>query len=530
MIKTKSHKQTTYAQFKEVNGLKSIRKAKTAIVDLEIEILNRRFINQREKDIYLCYVQKIISYVFNSNMIVNIAHRNHHGKSASLFIPKHWERSFETEQLPVSRYLSRIKWMSFVAFLITRSTGKAFLDFIAREDFTLNKLILDQRLKNKEVIMFNPKFPEGNIFMGEPALDFTNWYCQKFMSKKELTFLSFNSKVKRTKLIASNNKKIQTFQLENFGFGIKFYDKIKLLNYSLRLLLAGLVNLLKANPSILVNYHELIFAKRITFIPTNELPNVIIFSDNHGILKPYWVNSFNDSETTVEYFFFSSYDSPTKYEDEDPRQDFWRLNSWPNIYCVDGYQCEFICSNLFAKSQKVVEIGFPYFTDSNENLAISGKPSIALFDFEPRLNHFSASTLSEFGFNTYEFNQLFISGVYEIACELGFVVLHKPKRYKTLELRTAKYQTFLNNLDPETYFSLSPSTSPARLIMNSSCTIAMPITSPGIIAPTLSKESIFFDPYGKIDPKDRAMRGIDIAQDTNELKKFLEEIKYKIFR
>jgi hypothetical protein len=529
MIKTKSHKQTTYAQFKEVNGLKSIRKAKTAIVDLEIEILNRRFINQREKDIYLCYVQKIISYVFNSNMIVNIAHRNHHGKSASLFIPKHWERSFETEQLPVSRYLSRIKWMSFVAFLITRSTGKAFLDFIAREDFTLNKLILDQRLKNKEVIMFNPKFPEGNIFMGEPALDFTNWYCQKFMSKKELTFLSFNSKDKWTKRITSNSEKVQTIQLKDFRFGIKIYDKIKLLIYSLRLFLTGLLNLLKADPSVLISYHELVFAKRITFIPANELPNVIIFSDSDGILKPYWVNAFNDRETIVRYFFFSSYDSPTRHKDEDPRQDFWKLNSWPEIYCVDGYQFEFISANLFTKSQKVVDIGFPYFTDSDENLNKSNKPSIALFDFEPRPNYFGISTLSEFGFNSHEFNQLFISGVYEIACELGFVVLHKPKRGKTLELRTSKYQAFLNNLDPETYFSLAPSTSPARLIMNSSCTIAMPITSPGIIALTLRKKSLFFDPYGGIDPKDPALRGVRLAKNTNELKEFLQDIKYKMF-
>ena len=529
MIKTMSHKQTIYARFKEIDGLKSIRKIKTAIVDLEIEILNGSSKNQIEKDIYLCYVQKIISYVFNSNMVVNIAHRNHHGKSVSLFIPKHWERIFETERIPVSRFLSRIKWISFVVLLIVRSIGKTFLQFIAREDFTLNKFILEQRLKNKEVVMINPKFPEGNIFMGEPALDFTNWYCQKFMREKDITFLSFNSKNRRTRLIEANNRKIQTVQLKDFRFGIKIYDKIKLLNYSLRLFLTGLLNLLKANPSILISFHELIFAKRITFIPTSELPNVIIFSDSQGILKPCWVNTFNDREAIVKYFFFSSYDSPTRHEDEDPRQDFWKLNSWPNIYCVDGYQFEFISANLFTKSQKVVDIGFPYFTDSHENLNKSNKPSIALFDFEPGPNHFGTSTLNEFGFNTHEFNELFISGVYEIACELDFVVLHKPKRDKTLELRPSKYQAFLNDLNPDRYFSLAPSTSPARLIMNTSCTIAMPITSPGIIALTLRKKSLFFDPYGGIDPKDQALRGVRLAKNTNELREFLKEIKYKMF-
>lgn len=527
MIKTQFHKQTTYSNFKKSGGLKKIRKAKTAIVDLEIEILKKGFKSQFEKDVYLSYVQKIISYVFNSNMTVDIAHQNFHGKKVALFIPKHWARNFQNELLPINFLLSRIKWMSLVSILIIRSLGQAVFNLVTREDFTLNKLILDQRVNNKEIIMLNSKFPEGNAFMGEPALDFASWYCQKFMRDKDISFLSFNSKY-QVNIIEANKRKIECIQFKDFQLGIKFFNKLKLINYSLMLMLTGLLNLARGNPSTLVNYNELILAKRIKFVPRNELPHAIIFSDNHGILKPFWVNSLSESDTIVKYFFFSSYDSPTKYVDEDPRQDFWKLNSWPNIYCVDKYQSDFISNNLFSESQKVETFGFPYFTDSKESLIKSDKPSIALFDFEPVINNFGISTLSEYQFNSYDYNELFISGVHDIARELGFVVLHKPKRPKTIEIRSEKYQKFLAALDPNIYFSIEPSTSPARLIKNTNCTIAMPITSPGIIARTLCKESVFFDPYGAISPSDPALRRICLVKDILQLQEFLHGIKDKI--
>jgi polysaccharide biosynthesis PFTS motif protein len=527
MITTKTHKQITYSNFTKIGGLKRIRKAKTAIVDLEIEILKKSFKSEFERDNYLSFVQKIISYTFNSKMVVNIAHQNYHGKKTGLFIPKHWQASFQNESITISYLTSRLKWISLVSALITRSLSQAFLCLITRENFTLNKIILNQRINNKETVVLNPKFPKGNIFMGEPALDFTNWYCQKFMREKDVTFLSFDSK-HQISLASANNKQIECIQLETFQFGIRFINKLRLIAYSFMLLLKGLLNLFRADASILVNYNELILAKRLTYVPSNELPDAVIFSDNHGILKPYWVNSFNGTETVVKYFFFSSYDSPTRYEDENPRQDFWKLNSWPNIYCVDRFQRDFIIGGLFSETQKVEIVGFPYFTDSQEDLIKSNKPSIALFDFEPGINHFGSSTLSEFQFNTYEFNELFISSVCSVAGDLGFIVLHKPKRQNTIKNRPKKYQTFLDALNSDVYKSISPSTSPARLIMNTNCTIAMPITSPGIIAGTLGKKSVFFDPYGVIDEKDEALRGVSLAKNTHQLKEFLERINDKM--
>jgi polysaccharide biosynthesis PFTS motif protein len=343
------------------------------------------------------------------------------------------------------------------------------------------------------------------------------------MKEKEIVFISFNRNPKD--LQTSNpGQGFYWSEFKKFQIGIKFSNKIQLFFYALNLLFIGCFNLCRSNPSILVNFDDLIFAKRLAYVSKSELPDSLVFSDSHGVLMPYWINTLNRADHLIQYIFFSSYDSPTIYPDEDPRLDFWKLNSWPQIYCVDAYQKTFIKNNMFSKSQNVSEIGFPYFTDSTFNFPRSTKPKIALFDFEPGLNHFGISTLSELGFNSYETNKLFISGIYKVASELGFMIFHKPKRANVLNYRDTDYREFIKNLSSEFYFSIPPETSPARLILETDCTICMPISSPGFIALTMRKKSLYYDPLGVINLNDPALRDAPLARSHEEIKTFLNQV------
>lgn len=105
------------------------------------------------------------------------------------------------------------------------------------------------------------------------------------------------------------------------------------------------------------------------------------------------------------------------------------------------------------------------------------------------------------------------------------IVLHKPKRRSVLENRTSQYRDFIETLDPRYYISLPPEVSPSRLILNSDCTIAMPITTPSLIANYLGKDSMYFDPLKKIRKYDPALRNVPLINDAMELKNILSDMK-----
>jgi polysaccharide biosynthesis PFTS motif protein len=523
MINLNPTKVLSYHEFVKSGGLRKLRRAKQSVIDLEIDKLRSLDSNSFEQKNYLCYVQKIVSYAFNSNLTLNIAFRNKTRAKANLPVPQHWLKGFQDNSIAIDNLGSRVKWVGFIFLLILKAFWSTLRTNFTFESFKLNKFICNQKNNNKEVVLVNPKFPKGNLFRGAPSFDFASWYCNCFMKEKEIVFISFDRSPKDVQT-SIRGQGFFWSEFTRFQIGIKFSNKIQLLFYAIKLFFVGCFNLFRSNPSILVNFDDLIFAKRLSYVSKNELPDSFVFSDSHGVLMPYWINTLNRADHLIQYIFFSSYDSPTKYSDEDPRLDFWKLNSWPQIYCVDDYQKTFITNNMFSKSQNVIEIGFPDFTDSTFNFPKSTKPKIALFDFEPGLNHFGISTLSEFGFNSYETNKLFISGIYKVASELGFMIFHKPKRANVLNNRDTEYRKFIENLSSEWYFSIPPETSPARLILETECTICMPISSPGLIALKMAKKSLYYDPLGVINRHDPALRGAQLAKTHEEIKTFLNEV------
>jgi polysaccharide biosynthesis PFTS motif protein len=359
-------------------------------------------------------------------------------------------------------------------------------------------------------------------------MDFGNWYSSQTEQGVQLTFIYFSSN-NESKVIKYGKRDVFCKNFAKFDFGISGKSKITLILYSIGLLIKSIRELCTGKCESFVCFYELILSKRYSIVQKNELPDKLLFSDSHGVLMPIWVNQLMKLGVTVDYLFFSSYDSPTLYYEEDPRQDFWKLNSWPNLICVDQYQSDFIKKNLMYSDQNVEVKGFPYFNDNNYVFNDSDRFVISLFDFEPSEGLLGLSTISECGYNSFQVNEKFLSTIYFIAQELDALILHKPKRKSTLENRSHEYVRFINGLDPFFYKSLPPEVSPARLILNSDCTISMPITTPGLIAKKYGRNSIFFDPSGKISQDDPALRKTLFTNDSIKLMKILKNFKNNRF-
>jgi len=505
-------------------GLKRIRSTKQSIIQMELNSLQGVDWNRDATAKRIALIQKKVSYLFNSKMYKQIAIKNFEGKKSSLLIPPSWNKYFLFNSFETNRLFSLIKWVFFLTLLIGKSVLQGLSNALKVENISLNEFIVNQKANKRKVIVLNPKFPKGNLFNGNESFDFGNWYLKGTSLNVQHSFIYFSSE-KISEEIKYGSRDITCSSFKKFDFGISYKQKIQLILFSIQLLISGLFLLLKGKSEILVGYYELIVARRFLLVPRIELPDKVIFSDNHGVLMPIWVNQLMELGVSVDYLFFSSYDSPTTYDSEDPRQDFWKLNSWPNVVCVDQYQADFISENLIYKDQNVEIGGFPFFNDCNFIIPSSDRFIISIFDFEPGKDHLGISTISECGYNTFKVNEEFISHIYKIAQELDAIIYHKPKRRSVLENRSSEYRKFIAALDPRYYLSLPPEVSPARLILDSNCTISMPITTPSLIAKSYGKNSLYFDPLGVIKRDDPALRQIPLANNPIDLQNIINSMK-----
>jgi len=479
---------------------------------MELNSLGKIDLDRNTKEKELGFIQKKISYLFNSRMYAEIAVNNYRNKKNALLIPPNWYRHFSLHSFEINRFISRIKWAVFIILLTGKSVFQGLQNAFKIENYSLNKFIANNKTDANEIIILNSKFPPGNLFNGKTSLDFGGWCLEQVKPDAQLIFVYFSSESKNYE-VNYNERSLKCISFKKFDFGISYKRKFKLTIYAIKLLIKGLLLFMVGKFETIVGYLELIIAKRFSLVCENELPDKIVFSDNHGVLMPIWVNQLMKSGVQVDYIFFSSYDSPTLYDTEDPRQDFWKLNSWPKIICVDQYQADFMNKNLLYKDQKVEIGGFPPFSDCDLNIPVFDRFTISLFDFEPGKDHFGISTISECGYNTFKVNENFISVVYEIAQELNAIILHKPKRRSTLLNRSKEYNQFIESLDSQHYISLAPEVSVARLILETNCTVSMPITTPSLLANYYGKKSLYFDPLGKVRQNDPSLRSVELASD-----------------
>jgi polysaccharide biosynthesis PFTS motif protein len=523
MTKLKIRPETFFQKFIDQGGLRKIRNVKQLVIDLELRSFRKLNGNKFDSQIELAYIQKKISYLFNSKMYIKIVESSRNNRKCSLIIPSKWNASFNSQSIRINSFISSLKWVTFISLVIIKSITDGFINILKREDYKLNEFIVAEKSKGIQTVLLNSKFPIGEIFNGEPAIDFGNWYSSLNPRNSTISFIYF-AKPSIEKKVVYHGKSITCKSFKSFNFGISFFSKIQLSIYAFKLLFQGILQSLGGNMATLVGYNELIFSKRLSFVQLNELPEKVLFSDNHGILMPIWVNQLVNSKVSVEYLFFSSYDSPSLHKDEDPRQDFWQLNSWPKMICVDQFQAEFMKKNIVYGNQVIEVGGFPYFSDNRDEIPSVKSFTISVFDFEPGINTIGISTISECGYNDHTINERFIFEIYRIALELNLVIFHKPKRRATLEGRTSRYKMFIDNLDSNHYIQVAPEVSPARIVQETNVTIGMPITTPGILANSYGHKAIFFDPLGKVMKKDPALRGIVVASNAIELKALLSDL------
>jgi polysaccharide biosynthesis PFTS motif protein len=508
-------KGNIYDQFVNSNQLHKFRAAKVHACSTLLEQINQNKITGTEYLISIYSAQQIISYRFNSQMVVKLASSKVNSKKARIAIPKILLDSFRSNSFNISSMSILINYF-YDFILILRSFSLAAINLFDLKNSKLNNIIKEKKSEGYTVVILNPSFPKGDIFSEESEFNFINWHSKR--SKNKICYIHFDKNFKQGE-IRYKNQKVSIIYVAKLKFTNGIANKIKIFKNCVVLVINSGFKIPGKFISVFKIIDQIILSEQIRVTSQNSLPDIIIFSDSYGILKPYWTNTLQEQNVKIQYYFFSSYDSPTVINDEDPRLDFWKLNTWPEIYCVDDYQASFINFHKVSRNQKVQIVGFPDFSDFPIQFAnLDSRFKMLVFDYEPTVGHFGYSSINDCGYYTYASNLLFIKLLYELAKELNIEMMHKPKRLYLDNQRDSNYLTYLKSLDSNFYKSIDPRVSPRKIIKISDIVVSKPLTSTAFIAKELSKESVYFDPIGKVSQQDPALRGVPVLNDINRLR------------
>ena len=142
------------------------------------------------------------------------------------------------------------------------------------------------------------------------------------------------------------------------------------------------------------------------------------------------------------------------------------------------------------------------------------------FSYLSVISLYTLGTLNQIGWYKAEIAIEYLSTVLEVASDLDILVLYKFKRMREENIRnkthwnailklTAHYQDIILKIDD--------SVSSERVILASTVTVSKPLSTTALIAKSVSKPSLYYDPTKKISRFDPALRGIPILNNKQDL-------------
>ena len=462
------------------------------------------------------FVQRCVSYVFDSNFVETYALSKMNGRSGVHPIPPEWFQILESCGFKINKIFSRFMWK----LSLYKKGSKSFVGILQQLfNFERSEFTIDQNKDVSQTCIWSNSINTKYLQSDQVNLyTFKNWLEMKSpISGKLITPHHTHSSSKKT----SDNSIDQSFQIGSIqilkGLRPKYFSDL------LAILLIGTVKSILGKPELLSLGHDLALALRIHASDKQDLPDYIFFTESDGIIKPLWANAAEERGASVIVVFFSACDSPMLRNESSPSFEIYNCSSWREFWVVDETQRTLLESKIGVGNANYVIVGFPWRTDENIQIENSSKKLIAIFDYENIEGFYTFSTLNDVGYCGSEKEITFLNDILEISQLFDIGIIHKPKREISSMKRSQSYRDTLNRLEEKSsYRRISADVSPNQLIDLADYVISLPVTSTAIIAKNAGKNSIYYDPVGLLDPSDVCFRDVLLVQSRESLKKWFE--------
>jgi len=279
--------------------------------------------------------------------------------------------------------------------------------------------------------------------------------------------------------------------------------------------------------NLILNLNEIMKAKflsdNIDYIKLHS----VVFNNSIGSIKPLWSIVLEENFVKINYCFYACYAEPLDLDGNLPIDGFWKLANWKNIYVVDQYQKLQLEDQIIFNSTIIVPSVIPWWTDNSLILPIFKKKAICLFDTILHSNLYSLGTLNQIGWYKAEIAIEYLSTVLEVARDLDALVLYKFKRMREVSIKNKTHWNAILKLTADykdIIVKIDDSVSSERLILASTVTVSKPLSTTALIAKSVSKPSLYYDPTKKISRFDPALRGIPILNNKQDLLDTLKHI------
>ena len=287
--------------------------------------------------------------------------------------------------------------------------------------------------------------------------------------------------------------------------------------------MTALVSLLRGRwwDALLLNQAAL--RAQVALSPADSLAREYFFHNSGWLYRPLWTYELDSKQSRATLYFYSTncerFKTPQGYAG---LYYGYSAMNWPHYLVWDRYQADFV-RRATGVEANVSQVGPIWFSSNAETLPTYKGRYIALFDVTPARFSRYCELAPDNEFYTPEVTNAFVQDAVAAARQYGARILWKRKR--KVPHAHPSYRHLIALLDQEeTIIQIDPEVSAIRVIEACCAVISMPFTSTAIIARSLGKLSVYYDPSRIVQRDDRAAHGIEILTGRNELEHWMQKV------
>jgi polysaccharide biosynthesis PFTS motif protein len=502
------------------------------INEIKDDLTNFNFKNIEEKSSYLFFgssysisqvvikqylISKIINYDFNKFLLITIGTKD---SSFSYPIPKEWLKVIESKGIKVNYFKSFFLWN----FYLIKNYILGILRFLNELKLSFSEIV-NPKFQGVSSYVYFDNLVSGNIPNVESkfkSFDIISWYINWKEKKSHVNEICHSVKEVDVNFEKEGNKILYLpraiLPLKRFNQLIKFFG------LGCKIIFISLFELFKGNWWHPLIFPETIHAGLVKNHKKNSLAKEYLFHNSSWLYRPLWTYEAEKLGSSIIFYFYSTNNESFKtVEGYGIQANSWQIVSWPNYLVWDEYQKTFI-ERTSPFKKEVTVVGPIWFTDINKENIFIPENSIAVFDVQPHRECLYKSLGAEIEYYIPKVTNPFLLDVSDVISKNGSSMIFKRKRNIGKKVHL-EYKSLVDKLGEEGIFiEINPDISAYNVIEKCKAVISMPFTSTALIAKSLGKPSIYYDPSGIIQKDDRAAHGIPVITGKEELQSWVKTL------
>lgn len=498
---------------KKINKLYKLKEELQKIKFNKVASINSEF-KEYKVDLYdtlnqFIYSRFINRPLFNSCLLFALS------KNKSIIYPLPKEYLIKINRIvKVNFYLSSILFyiviFSYLFLQILKSILNIFLFF---------------KFEKKSQNVYLDAIPKLEINNKESS-NFFLWVVQKFSLRGNINFLHCN------KFIPNKYKKLRKIYFKTTYIYNPIYLKYSfanLINYIISifnclLFLIKLLIFLEFKLAIL--FLEILNFYFFKKLKKNSNFKLCLFNNSNLLFRPLWtyVNERN-FENSVNLFFYSTNIIPLKQliTGEKYYDTYgYSLLKWPSYTVWSLSHKKWLLKYLKDKKVKFIYTKSIPFAGKTLNYKKT-KKTLTIFDVPPKRDIIYFLSNNPYNIYTSEYCIGFLKDIINSIPKRKLkhinIIVKMKRIYKNIN---PKYLNYLKQLSKTKNIKLISDISPEEIINKSDLIISIPFTSPAIISFRQKKNTLFYDPSGKLNKRYLFEKDINLISNSKILKKYIE--------